>query len=363
MIPSVKDIGKVYSKWEQYSITTKTFELRPFEKPDMSPYLIHMTNSESLFQILNSKLLIATKPSQSMSDWYDEKIVCFTESPTFAIDFFRYKSYKRWCDDLRFGLGFSKLKLALKGVRPALYVDKSDLIKCIAETKIIIKNFESVPESDGKENLGSCEVKNKLKEIYKLVAPYMTPLDHDHQQQGFLWEREWRYAQNNFEFEIEDIEIICCPKSDRQRVKDILGTSGTHIKYIETWGEYNEISKYLEDFQKDKIIQEKIDQLSLKDAFSYEEQITQEVSKLKLYESQLESMISKVKQVKETIIKLEQRQGEILEKIELEKEKNCVYCGCDFEEAGGIAMKDWNDDGHFCSTCYAEMNAKINDEN
>lgn len=73
MIPSVKDIGKVYSKWEQYSITTKTFELRPFEKPDMSPYLIHMTNSESLFQILNSKLLIATTPSKSMSDWYDEK--------------------------------------------------------------------------------------------------------------------------------------------------------------------------------------------------------------------------------------------------------------------------------------------------
>lgn len=350
MIPSVKEIGKVYKQWEKYSISTKTFELRPFEKPDMSPYLIHMTNEEYLLKILESKKLSAITPSQSMSEWYDEKIVCFTESPTFAIDFFRYKSYKRWCDDLRFGLGFSKLKLAKKGVRPALYVEKTELIKSIAEIKKLIED-----ESENVENNDSLI---KLKLIYKQIAPYMTPLDFNHDNQGFLWEREWRFANSDFNFEVEDIEIICCPNNEKEKFRDVLGNAGNHIKYIETWGEYDEISKYLTDFQENKIIQEKIEQLMITDVYSYGERISQELSKLKLYEGQLQNMLKKIEIVKATIKTLEARQIEIDERIEAEKEKLCVYCGYDFHDVGGIAIRDWNEDGHFCNNCYVEMKSR-----
>lgn len=359
MLPSVKEVGKIYKKWEKHSIPTKTFELRPFEKPDMSPHLIHMTHQESLFSILKSKSLIATIPSQSMTDWYSEKVVCFTESPTFAIDFFRYKSYKRWCDDLRFGIGFSKLKLAKKGVRPALYVERTELIKHIAEIQKLISSNSETNNAQGDPNNCIDQLRNQLKGIHYALAPYITPLDYNSSQQGFLWEREWRFAREDFIFELEDIQIICCPKNEILKIKEIVGEDGSHIKYIETWGEYDEVSQYLLDFQKNKIIEDKIDKLQLDEIYSYEEQISQEVSKLKLYENQLEKMSEKIQKVKNTIELLETRQTELLAKIEEEKEKACVYCGYNFNEVGGIAVRNWNDDGHFCSMCNNEMNDKI----
>lgn len=349
MLPSVKDIGENYAKWEKYEIKTKTFELRPFEKPDMSPYLIHMTNEDSLLNILKSSKLVATTPSQSMSDWYNEKIVCFTESPTFAIDFFRYKAYKRWKDDLRFGIGFSKLKLAHKGVRPALYVDRSELISSIIKSKrILIK--------EDKES----NVTTILKEIVDQVTPFMTPLDHNRDKQGFLWEREWRYANEDFCFDIGDIEIICCPRKHRNQITENLGVEGSHIKFIETWAEYDEVSTYLTEFQQHQIIQAKIDELSLKESYSLDDQINGELEKLKLYETQLESMLSKITDVKEIIQILETRRVNILERIELEKEKQCVHCANDFEDCNGIGYRNWNEDGHLCSNCKAEMHYKIN---
>ncbi len=32
-----------YVTWREYQIATPTFRLSPLEKPDMSPYLVHMT--------------------------------------------------------------------------------------------------------------------------------------------------------------------------------------------------------------------------------------------------------------------------------------------------------------------------------
>lgn len=349
MLPSVKEIGENYDKWKKYEIKTKTFELRPFEKPDMSPYLIHMTNEVSLLSIWESSKLVATTPSESMSDWYSEKIVCFTDSPTFSIDFFRYKAYKRWKADLRFWIGFSKLKLAQKGVRPALYVDRSELISSIIKSKRILS------KEDNKSNVTTI-----LKEIVDQVAPFMTPLDHNHDKQGFLWEREWRYANEDFCFDIGDIEIICCPRKHRNQIIEKLGVEGSHIKFIETWAEYDEVSTYLTEFQQHQIIQAKIDELSLKESYSLDDQINGELEKLKLYETQLKSMLSKITDVKEIIQILETRRVEILERIELEKEKQCVYCANDFEDCNGVCYRNWNEDGHLCANCKAEMHYKIN---
>ena len=99
-LPSVKDVTQYYP-WKRHKIETKTLELRPFEKSDMSPYLIHMTSEKSILSILESGensdqgKINSETPSQKIAIWYDAKIVCFTETPIFALDFFRYKSHKR----------------------------------------------------------------------------------------------------------------------------------------------------------------------------------------------------------------------------------------------------------------------------
>ena len=45
-LPSIKEVGKYYP-WSKHKINTKTLELRPFEKSDMSPFLVHMTTENA----------------------------------------------------------------------------------------------------------------------------------------------------------------------------------------------------------------------------------------------------------------------------------------------------------------------------
>ncbi len=118
--------------WDEYRIDTPAFRLTSLEKPDMSPYLVHMTGHAAILGILNSGnvgqgKITATVPRQRKVQWYDSPVVCFTESPLFAIDAFRYIKFQRWQEDMRYGLGFSKEGLAKRGSRPVLYAD-SDLI-------------------------------------------------------------------------------------------------------------------------------------------------------------------------------------------------------------------------------------------
>jgi hypothetical protein len=41
-----------YNEWNKRRILTPTFQLTPLEKPDMSPYLVHMTGKGSLVNTL-----------------------------------------------------------------------------------------------------------------------------------------------------------------------------------------------------------------------------------------------------------------------------------------------------------------------
>ncbi len=90
--------------WKSYEIATPTFQLTPVEKPDMSPFLVHMTGKNQIINILKGEnaseelaegygFLRASVPEHSVRA-YTAKVVCFTESPTFALDFFGSSGFK-----------------------------------------------------------------------------------------------------------------------------------------------------------------------------------------------------------------------------------------------------------------------------
>jgi hypothetical protein len=178
--------------WNNYKIDTPTFQLTPIEKPDMSPFLVHMTGKQQIISILQGEnaseelekgcgFLRSAVPEHSGSA-YTAKVVCFTESPTFALDFFRYRSFPRWKADQRFGLGFDKTNLVGRKVRPVIYTE-SEL------TKQIIYLYEYIREKQisEDENLNDC-----LTKLLNATYPLLFPLLEDKSQQGYMWEREWR---------------------------------------------------------------------------------------------------------------------------------------------------------------------------
>lgn len=228
-------------RWKDYEIATPTFSLTPVEKPDMSPFLIHMTGKAEIQSILEGNgadealpdgkgFLKASIPEQSRGN-YSAEVVCFTESPTFALDFFRYRSFPRWQRDFRFGIGFSKTKLTDAGARPALYADNDLVAK-------IVGLHERRKQEEG-EDLEEAEI---LKRLY----PLCTPLLEHAQQEGFLWEREWRYAGGNgLVFDHEDIRVICCPDEERVGIQQVLGRHAEKIQFVRSWKEFSDVTDYL----------------------------------------------------------------------------------------------------------------------
>lgn len=260
---------------------TPTFRLTPLEKPDMSPYLFHMTNRQSLKDILKDEdleneetkkyqgKLKAHIPTKSKS--FPIAMVCFTESPTFALDFFRH----RWSeiknrDELKYGIGFDKEAMVKRGVLPTFYVDKelqSKILSLVDEFndknfKHLSKGIRKILEKIEKEKI-TPEDKKVVKKLYEIlkntnntlsiVKKLMFPLLENKKLQGFMWEREWRYITYNttnepdFIFSYEDIKIICCDDEDEKDFKRIIGEKYIgNIKFIRTWKEYNDITDFLD---------------------------------------------------------------------------------------------------------------------
>ena len=243
---------------------TPTFRLTSIEKPDMSPYLFHMTTRESLKSILEDEeteddegRLLARKPRHSKTDTYEIPMVCFTESPPFALDFFRY----RWSDNkdrvnLKYGIGFDKEAMVLKGVFPTFYVSQELQSKIFSLAKMIHEgNLSEKLETLACEDKGLVQ---ELNEILKStlntlssVKKLMFPLGENYPYQGYIWEREWRYTSPNntdFIFSYDDIRIICCDDEDENIFKEIIGEKFIQenpIQFIKTWEEYDEITAFL----------------------------------------------------------------------------------------------------------------------
>lgn len=234
--------------WKDYEITTPTFDLTPVEKPDMSPFLVHITGKQAIASILRGDGAPDPVPSEhgfiraSVPDFaqsqYTPPVVCFTESPTFALDFFRYRSFRRWQEDQRFGIGFKKSSLVKQGVRPVVYVDENTnknfvfLYKQIIEDKVI--------------PIDNPDVQSRISEILANLYPLLFPLFENLPQQGFMWEREWRYSKaKGFIFPYSSIAVICCPDDERDTIKQILGNNATQIQFVNTWREYNDVTAFL----------------------------------------------------------------------------------------------------------------------
>lgn len=244
--------------WNDYRNSTPTFELTPVEKPDFSPFLIHMTGRKSLLNILkginrngegediaNQGFLEAVIPVSDGKSYYNSKVVCFTETPIFALDFFRYRSFRRWQDDQQYGIGFAKTDLIKHhSVRPVIYLDtKTNRTLLSLCNKIKTKEYVI---KDSNEEV------QEFKNLFSQLESLMFPLLEDTRHQGFMWEREWRCTNDQgMSFPHKMIKVICCPASEKSGIVEFLGELAQGISIVESWKEYDEVTNYLKRREKE----------------------------------------------------------------------------------------------------------------
>lgn len=244
MIPTPENISeKEY--WDNYHIATKTFNLESIEKPDMSRYLIHLTGKGELLSIIKGKSgsneIGYIKPSTPHYDRRENtnEVVCFSESPIYALDFFRLKSKSRWERNHMYGIGFFKQDLISCGVRPIIHSDK-ELNKAINHLHHVIADGEL--DLDPLGEYFSNKIRYVISEIYNLNFPLM----EDHKYQGFSWEKEWRMSNGDgLEFDHSLIKIICCPEDEITEIQTALGNNADKVQFYSNWSEYNEVTDFL----------------------------------------------------------------------------------------------------------------------
>lgn len=213
----------------------------------MSPYLIHMTGKAAIAAILRGDnappgleegcgFLQAGIPSQSTGNFYAE-VVCFTESPSFAIDFFRYRSYPRWRANLLYGVGFAKAQLVAEGVMPALYLSQADTARLVTLYDAILT--QAAPFAPG-------SLEQRMQAFVESIYPLCTPLLEQVDDQGFSWEREWRYPHPpGFAFARSDVRVICCPAEEQDELVAILGADAAQVRFVRTWTEFSDVTDFL----------------------------------------------------------------------------------------------------------------------
>ncbi|MFW1969495.1 hypothetical protein ACG95P_20845 [Acinetobacter guillouiae] len=307
--------------WNDLRILKKSLQLSPIEKPDMSPFLVHMTGKDQILQILESSenteygLIKSSIPSQSKSSWYDRKVVCFTESVLHSIDSFRYIALNRFESNLFFGIGFSKEKMAIRhGVKPALYIDKNT-----------IGNLANLYEFIKKMNGNLTEENSQLNILLNELIPFITPVFQDIKRQGYTWEREWRYYDSNtigFEFSYRDIAIICCPLSEKIAIEEKLGIHAEKIRFVSTWGEYNEVVDFMKSREHNHFFNEHIHcEESLSKLIVKEKELNRAKCQLESYRDYASKLANQIADLEKYIDKYEENLNKLSEKIkEINKE-------------------------------------------
>lgn len=338
--------------WNEYRIDTPAFKLTSLEKPDMSPHLVHMTGRAAILGILDSGnvgqgKITATVPRQRKAQWYDSPVVCFTESPLFAIDAFRYIKFQRWQEDMRYGLGFSKEALAERGSRPVLYAD-SDLVSHL-------KNLRDLSAAAEKGPLQEC-----ANSLVQTILPLTNSLMEYEAKQGFIWEREWRHPDpSGFVFDYKDIEIICCPDEERDAVVKLLGEYSGGIRFVNSWSQYDDVTAFLSSRTAGWETRVEPGAASHQQLAALRDQYRQERNKLKAHRAYIDRLLGEVASLETGNALLDTRIEELSAILDPTGEVlHCCVCGCDFSEDESAIL--WNEDEHdyICGGCYGEFQRK-----
>jgi hypothetical protein len=309
-------------RWSEYKINTPTFQLSPVEKPDMSPFLFHMTGQREILSILSPEidgfpkdsgfLRSAIPESQGEDRNYTAEVVCLTESPTFCLDFFRYRSFKRWQKNQLFGIGLDKSELARLGARPCIYADdqlKNDLIA-------IKHQLEKVELQDPM-------LRERLPSLINRAYPLIMPLLENKASQGFMWEREWRYentVNRGLIFPYSTIKIICCPEGEEELIQKVLGAHSHNVAYVRSWREYDEVTSYLKNRKREMHFPSKVAHINDREYLqALEEQLVNHRSvfnRIEAFKDFIEAIGSKEASTGEALRELQQTMDTMIEQIQ-----------------------------------------------
>lgn len=239
-------------------------------------------------------------------------MVCFTETPPFALDFFRY----RWSDNkdrenLKYGIGFDKSSMVKKRVFPTFYVNKEVQSQIFCSITMLgefdLENLQSIECKDDQLIQKLKQILENTSQTLESVKRLMFPLLENNKYEGYIWEREWRYTSPDnvdFIFSYAYIRIICCTDEDESNFKRIIGEEfiqSNPIKFIRTWEQYDEITDFINNRSRDtddnikqriqKVLAERKGIESYLSHFSIQEK---NISKIKNIKNELEVQIKKI---------------------------------------------------------------------
>jgi hypothetical protein len=303
--------------WDNW-INTPTFELSPIEKPDMSPFLFHMTGENAIHAILKgqgSEVSLPEKhgwiqsniPESNTYGNYNAPVVCLTESPIFCLDFFRFRSHRRWKENQRFGVGFSKTSFVGKKVRPCIYAESS-LCRQINRLGHKIDQINELAERlETQDRKLVADFSSLINSIYPLTVS----LSETNRYQGFMWEREWRLpSSDGLSFHYSDIKVVCCPSEETSTIKEILVDYEQNIQFVNTWIEYNEVTDYLVNRERNHQFQSRenaTNQQVLNNAKRSVKQMKRTISELERYMSVTNRFKEHSNEIQENINNIKQQ--------------------------------------------------------
>jgi hypothetical protein len=211
-------VGKnLRSEEEQYELLKKIIEEGWITSPP------HMKE-------LSYEIKIDSNSDRKLEEMFNPNCVCFADIPIKDLSLHSSKYSK-------FGIGFSRDFLILKGANPVFYIEKNSTIyknQLGNPRPIILKREDYYQEYCSKtvwyffkylnyinKNENPQEKNTDLADTWEIliflinIFSYLKPWDDslgEIDPRNFYFEREWR-ALNNINFNILDIKVICLPKS------------------------------------------------------------------------------------------------------------------------------------------------------
>jgi hypothetical protein len=188
--------------------------------------------------------------TRKLEEMVNPKCVCFSDIPKNEIAL-HIKKYSK------FGLGFVRDFLLLKGANPVFYIEENSIAFVQSDDSIYEKrnmkeyyqeNFSKTifyfmmhylpyTQRIAKEKQSEAELRDTWKILHFLinVSSHFKPWNDKLEEtdpNNFYYEREWR-ALNNINFSLSDIKVICLPKSYIKRFKEDFSDYNGEIESIE----------------------------------------------------------------------------------------------------------------------------------